>query len=156
MKKILAMTLLALGVSSVAMADDLLTTIQGESAFKTFSEALKTTGLEESLKADGPFTLFVPNDEAFAKLPKAKLKKLLANKEELTKVVQYHIVAAKITKADVDAGKVATVEGDDLALSITDGVKVNNAVVKGTEIHADNGTIHIVDAVLIPKKAKKL
>lgn len=152
MKKVFAVSLLSLGISTSAFADDLLTTIAGESAYSTFATAVKTAGIEDAFKGDGPITVFAPNNEAFAKIPKAKLKKLLADKAELAKVLQYHIVAAKITSADVAAGKVKTVEGDDLALSVTEGVKVNNARVIGTELHADNGAIHTVDTVLIPKK----
>lgn len=152
MKKVFAVSLLSLGISTSAFADDLLTTIAGESAYSTFASAVKTAGIEDSFKGDGPITVFAPNNEAFAKMPKAKLKKLMANKTELAKVLQYHIVAAKITNTDVAAGKVKTVEGEDLALSVTEGVKVNNARVIGTELHADNGAIHTVDTVLIPKK----
>ena len=152
MKKVFAVSLLSLGISTSAFADDLLTTIAGESAYSTFASAVKTAGIEDSFKGDGPITVFAPNNEAFAKMPKAKLKKLMANKTELAKVLQYHIVAAKITNTDVAAGKVKTVEGEDLVLSVTEGVKVNNARVIGTELHADNGAIHTVDTVLIPKK----
>lgn len=152
MKKVFAVSLLSLGISTSAFADDLLTTIAGESSYSTFASAVKTAGIEDSFKGDGPITVFAPNNEAFAKMPKAKLKKLMANKTELAKVLQYHIVAAKITNTDVAAGKVKTVEGEDLALSVTEGVKVNNARVIGTELHADNGAIHTVDAVLLPKK----
>lgn len=157
MHKALATTLLAFGISAFgastsALADDLLSTIAGESSYSTFNDAVKTAGIEASLKGDGPFTVFVPSNEAFAKIPKAKLKKLLADKAELAKVLQYHIVAAKVTNEDVAAGKIKTVEGHDLALSVTEGVKVNNARVIGTELHADNGAIHTVDTVLIPKK----
>ena len=157
MKKLLALPLLALGfstlsISSPVFADDLLATIAADSSFKTFQTAVQSSSLAETLKGPGPFTLFVPNDAAFAKIPKAKLKALLADKEKLNKLLAYHVLNGKITKADVDAGKVKTAEGSDLTLSITDGVKVNNVAVKGQEIDADNGVIHIVDTVLMPKK----
>lgn len=152
MNKVLAVTLLSLGISTSAFADDLLSTIAADSNYSTFSNAIKTAGIEGSLKGNGPITVFAPSNEAFAKLPKAQLKKLMADKAELAKVLQYHIVPAKITSADVAAGKVKTAEGDDLALSVTDGVKVNNAKVVGSEVDADNGAIHTVDTVLIPKK----
>lgn len=152
MKKLLAIPLLAFGLSASAFADDLLATIAADGSFKTFQTAVQASSLAETLKGPGPFTLFVPSDAAFAKLPKAKLKALLADKEKLNKVLSYHVVNGKITKADVDAGKVKTSEGQDLTLSIVDGVKVNNVVVRGSEIDADNGVIHIVDTVLMPKK----
>jgi len=152
MKKILAVSLLAMGISTSAMADDLLDVITADGSFKTFLSAIKTAELTESFKAAGPITVFAPNDAAFAKIPKAKLKALLANKEELTKLINHHLVASKIGKADVDAGKVKTVEGSDLALSVTDGVKVDNIKVIGSEIDADNGVIHVVENVLKLKK----
>jgi uncharacterized surface protein with fasciclin (FAS1) repeats len=152
MKKLLAVSLLSFGISTAASADDLLATIATEDAYSTFASAVKSAGIEDSLKGNGPITVFAPNNEAFAKIPKAKLNKLLANKAELAKVLQYHIVASKVSNEDVAAGKIKTVEGHDLALSVTDGVKVNNARVIGTELHADNGAIHTVDTVLIPKK----
>jgi uncharacterized surface protein with fasciclin (FAS1) repeats len=152
MNKVLAVTLLTLGISTSAFADDLLTTLASDSDYSTFSKAIKTAGVENSFKGSGPYTVFAPNNAAFDKLPKAQLKKLMSNKDELAKVLQYHIVPAKITSADVAAGKVKTVEGDDLALSVTGGVKVNDAKVVGNELDADNGAIHTVDTVLIPKK----
>lgn len=152
MNKVLAVTLLSLGISTSAFADDLLSTIAGDSSYSTFTQAVKTAGMESQLKAAGPLTVFVPNNEAFAKIPKAKLSKLMADKDALAKLVQYHIVAAKITSADVAAGKIKTVEGEDLALSVNDGVKVNDSRVVGDELHADNGAIHTVDTVLMPKK----
>lgn len=151
MNKVLAVTLLSLGISTSAFADDLLSTIEADNDYTSFTKAIKAAGMENSFKGDGPLTVFVPNNAAFAKMPKAKLDKLMSNKDELAKMVQYHIVAAKITSADVSAGKVKTVEGDDLPLSVTDGVRVGDAHVVGTEIHADNGAIHTVDTVLVPK-----
>ncbi|HSH73968.1 MAG TPA: fasciclin domain-containing protein [Methylophilaceae bacterium] len=152
MKKLLAISLLAMGVSTSAFADDLLDTITADGSFKTFVSAIKAADLTESFKAAGPITVFAPNDAAFAKLPKAKLKALLANKEELAKLINHHLVAGKIGKADVDAGKVKTVEGSDLALSVSEGVKVDNVKVIGSEIDADNGVIHVVENVLKLKK----
>lgn len=151
MKKLILISALALGISNIAIADDLLTTAAADGSFKTFLEALKSTGLDVTLKGAGPYTLFVPDDAAFSKLPKTKLHALLADKEALKKVLSYHVVQGKIGKVDVDAGKVKTLEGDDLALSVTDGVKVNNVKVTGSEIDADNGVIHVVESVLMPK-----
>lgn len=152
MKKFLLIPVLAFGLSAPAFADDLLTTIAAEPTFKTFQSAIQGSPLAETLKGAGPFTVFAPSDAAFAKIPKAKLKALLADKDKLNKLLSYHVVNGKITKADVDAGKVKTEEGQDLTLSIVDGVKVNNVPVKGQEIDADNGVIHVVESVLMPKK----
>lgn len=151
MKKILALTFLAISFSGVVHADTLLQTAQQDGSFKTFLKAVKTAGLESTLNGDGPITVFAPDDAAFAKLPKARLNALLANPAELKKVLSYHIYPGKITQADVSAGKVKSLEGADLQLSVTDGVKVDNVKVIGNEINADNGVIHTMSAVLIPK-----
>ena len=151
MKKIFALTLLALSFSNIASADDLLQTAEQDGSFKTFLKAVKTTGLDTTLTGSGPITVFAPDDAAFAKLPKAKLKALMANSDQLKKVLSYHIYPGKITQADVSAGKIKSLEGADLQLSVTDGVKVNNVKVTGNEINADNGVIHTINAVLMPK-----
>lgn len=151
MNKLLALTLLAMSHAHHANADTLLRTADQEGNFKTFLQAVRTAGLESTLNDKGPITLFAPNDAAFAKLPKAKFKALMANPTELKKVLSHHIYPGKITQADVSAGKVKSLEGADLMLSVTDGVKVDNVKVVGDEINADNGVIHIMSAVLIPK-----
>lgn len=135
-----------------ALADDLLQSLAEDGSFKTLSAAIKTAGLEEILKGAGPFTLFAPNDSAFAKLPKAKLNALLADKAALNKLLSYHVVPAAIGKTDVEAGKVKSLEGEYLALSVKDGVKINKVPVLGQEIHADNGAIHVLESVLMPGK----
>jgi len=152
MKKLFAVSFLAMSISSSALADDLLDVIAADGSFKTFLSAIKTAELTETFKGAGPMTVFAPNDAAFAKMPKTKLKALLANKDELAKLINHHLVASKIGKAEVDAGKVKSVEGSDLALSVTDGVKVDNVKVIGSEIDADNGVIHVVENVLKLKK----
>jgi len=151
MKKIILLTMLTLGVSNFAFADTLLETAAQGGQFKTFLSAVKTAGLESTLNAEGPLTLFIPNDAAFAKLPKAKLKALMANKDELKKVLSYHVYPNKIVQADVQAGKIKSLEGEDLNLSVADGVKVDNVSVIGAEINADNGVIHVMSSVLMPK-----
>ena len=151
MNKLLALTLLAISYTHHANADTLLQTVDQEGDFKTFLQAVKTAGLESTLNEKGPITLFAPNDAAFAKLPKAKLKALMSNPAELKKVLSYHIYPGKITSADVSAGKVKSLEGADLKLTVGDGVKVENVKVIGDEINADNGVIHTMSAVLIPK-----
>jgi uncharacterized surface protein with fasciclin (FAS1) repeats len=153
MKKVLLASLLSLVISPMAYADDIVDSAIADGSLKTLVAALKSTGLDATLKGAGPFTLFAPNDAAFAKMPKAKLDKLMKDKVALTKVLNYHLVAGKVTATDVQAGKVASVEGHDLKLDVSEGVKVNNAsAVGGGDITADNGAIHIIDTVLIPKK----
>ena len=160
MKKILLATLMALGLTSIttstAFADTVVDAAIADGSLSTLVTALKAAGLVDTLKGAGPFTVFAPNNAAFDKLPKAKLDALLKDKAALTKVLTYHVVAAKITPADVAAGKVKSVEGHDLALSTSDGVTVNNvAFVGGGDLKADNGEIHIIETVLMPKEATK-
>lgn len=151
MNKLFALTFLVFSLANHANADTLLEIAQQDGNFKTFVKAVKSAGLEETLNEKGPITLFAPNDAAFAKLPKAKLNALMANPTELKKVLSYHIYPGKVTQADVSAGKIKSLEGADLKLSVTDGVKVDNVKVVGDEINADNGVIHTMSAVLIPK-----
>lgn len=150
MQKMLLVVLFTLGFSQIASADNLLQAAAQDGHFNTFLKAVNVAGLTETLNGSGPMTLFVPSDEAFAKLPKAKLNALLTNPVQLKKVLSYHIYPGKITQADVSAGKVKSLEGADLQLSVTDGVKVNKVKVLGDEINADNGVIHTMSAVLMP------
>jgi uncharacterized surface protein with fasciclin (FAS1) repeats len=156
MKKILLATLLTLGMCNAAFADTIVDAASADGSLKTLVTALKAAGLVDTLNGPGPFTLFAPNDAAFAKIPKDKLDALLKDKAALTKILTYHVVASKITAADVAVGKVKSVEGHDLKISTADGVKVNNiSVVGGGDIKADNGEIHIIDTVLMPDAAGK-
>jgi len=105
----------------------------------------------DTLKGTGPFTVFAPTDEAFAKIPKADLDALLKDKAKLTAVLTYHVVAGKVMAADVKAGEVKTVQGSDLTVTTAGGVQINGANVVKTDIVADNGVIHVIDTVVIPK-----
>ncbi len=123
--------------------------------FSTLVTALKAAGLVETLQGEGPFTVFAPNNEAFAKIPKADLDALLANKAQLTKVLSYHVVSGKVAAADamkMDGKMAKSVEGSDLKVSI-DGqkVEINDSTVIKADIGASNGVIHCVDTVLMPK-----
>lgn len=150
MKKILAISLLSLAAFS-AQAKDIVDTAVGAGNFKTLAAALTAAGLISTLKGPGPFTVFAPTDEAFAKIPKAQLDALLADKAKLTAVLTYHVVAGKVMAKDVKAGKVKTVQGSELTVTTVGGVMVDNAKVIGTDIVADNGVIHVIDSVLMPK-----
>ena len=153
-KSIATLGLMAATVTStVAMAadKDIVDTAQSAGSFNTLVVALKTAGLVETLKGKGPFTVFAPNDAAFAKIPKEQLDALLADKGRLTKVLTYHVVAGKVMAADVKAGPVKTVEGSNLTISTTGGVMVDNAKVIKTDIAASNGVIHVIDSVVMPK-----
>jgi len=117
--------------------------------FSTLAKALTAAGLIETLKGAGPFTVFAPTDDAFAKVPAADLAALLNDTAALTKVLTFHVVAGKVMAADVVALKEATtVQGSTIAIDTTSGVKVNNATVTATDIAASNGVIHVIDTVL--------
>jgi uncharacterized surface protein with fasciclin (FAS1) repeats len=151
MKKTLIASVLAIGVVFSAQAKDIVETAIAAGSFKTLATALTAAGLVDTLKGKGPFTVFAPTDEAFAKIPKADLDALLKDKAKLTAVLTYHVVAGKVMAADVKAGKVKTVQGSDLTVTTMGGVKVDNAKVVKTDIVADNGVIHVIDNVVIPK-----
>lgn len=151
MKKTLIASVLSLGLVISAQAKDIVDTAVGAGTFKTLAAALTAAGLVDTLKGKGPFTVFAPTDEAFAKIPKADLDALLKDKAKLTSVLTYHVVAGKVMAADVKAGKVKTVQGSELTVTTAGGVKVNDAHVVKTDIVADNGVIHVIDSVVIPK-----
>jgi uncharacterized surface protein with fasciclin (FAS1) repeats len=137
-----------------AMSKDIVDTAADSDQFKTLVAAVKAAGLVDTLKGDGPFTVFAPTDEAFAKLPEGTVDDLLKpeNKEKLVSILTYHVVPGKIMSGDI-AGKskeVKTVQGDTLAVDATDGVKVDEAEVVKADIEASNGVIHVIDTVVMP------
>jgi uncharacterized surface protein with fasciclin (FAS1) repeats len=140
MKKLLIVSALSLAALG-AQAKDIVDTAVGAGNFKTLAAALTAAGLIDTLKGKGPFTVFAPTDAAFAKVPKADLDALLADKAKLTKVLTYHVVP----------GKVKTVQGGEITVATTGGVTVDGAKVSATDIVADNGVIHVIDSVIMPK-----
>ncbi len=137
-------------------AADIVDTAIAAGDFKTLVAAVKAAGLVETLKGRGPFTVFAPTDAAFAALPPGTVDTLLKpeNKAKLVSILTYHVVPGKVTSADIAGKKVdpKTVEGQTLAIDATGGtVKVNQATVTKADIAADNGVIHVVNAVLMPK-----
>lgn len=150
MKKAVFVTALVMSAFT-AQAKDIVETAVAAGEFKTLATALQKAGLVETLKGAGPFTVFAPTDAAFAKVPKDQLDALLADKSKLTKVLTYHVVPGKVMAADVKAGQVKTVEGSPLTVSTSGGVTVDQAKVVKADIVADNGVIHVVDSVLMPK-----
>ena len=150
MKKLFVSALLSVAALG-AQAKDIVDTAVAAGSFKTLATALQAAGLVDTLKGKGPFTVFAPTDEAFAKIPKAQLDALLADKAKLTAVLTYHVVAGKVMAKDVKAGKVKTVQGSELSIGTTGGVTVDNAKVVKTDIVADNGVIHVIDSVVLPK-----
>ena len=137
-----------------AKAADIVETAVSAGQFKTLVTAVEAAGLAETLKGEGPFTVFAPTDEAFAKLPAGTVEDLLKpeNKQMLVAVLTYHVVPGKIMSGDI-AGKTAmveTVQGGKLSVDATNGVKVDEATVISADIEASNGVIHVIDTVVLP------
>jgi uncharacterized surface protein with fasciclin (FAS1) repeats len=151
MKKSLLALALGLGMSVSAFAADIVDTAVKAGNFKTLVAAVQAAGLVDTLKGTGPFTVFAPTDEAFAKIPKATLDGLLKDKAALSKILTYHVVAGKVMAKDVKAGAVKTVQGQDITLATTGGVTVNGAKVVAADVAASNGVIHAIDTVIMPK-----
>jgi uncharacterized surface protein with fasciclin (FAS1) repeats len=139
------------GAALSAQAKDIVDTAVAAGNFKTLATALQAAGLVDTLKGKGPFTVFAPTDEAFAKVPKDKLDALLKDKAALTKVLTYHVVPGTVMAKDVKAGKVKTVQGGELTVATAGGVTVDGAKVTATDIAASNGVIHVIDTVVMPK-----
>jgi uncharacterized surface protein with fasciclin (FAS1) repeats len=150
MNKLISAVAVSLCLVSAANAKDIVDTAVSAGSFKTLATALQAAGLVDTLKGKGPFTVFAPTDAAFAKIPKADLDALLADKAKLTAVLTYHVVPGKVMSKDVKAGEVKTVEGSSLAVSTMGGVKVDNAKVTTVDVVADNGVIHVIDTVVMP------
>ena len=134
---------------------DIVDTAVAAGSFKTLVAAVKAADLVETLKGDGPFTVFAPTDEAFAKLPKGTVESLLKpeNQEQLVALLKYHVVAGKVTSDQVVKVKeVKTLQGTMVKVTAKDGVTINDANVVKADVHASNGVIHVIDAVLIPKE----
>jgi len=158
--KVLLTSIFVLVFSASAMADhhgskkDIVDIAAGDKQFSTLVTALKAADLVDTLKGDGPFTVFAPTNDAFAALPEGTLDDLLKpeNKATLQAVLTYHVLGSKVMSKDI-AGTTAapaTVQGDTLAIDATDGVTVNDASVVKADIKASNGVIHVIDAVLLP------
>jgi uncharacterized surface protein with fasciclin (FAS1) repeats len=138
---------------AAAPEGDIIETAAAAGSFTTFARAIEAAGLTETLKGEGPFTVFAPTDEAFAKLPKSTLDALLKDREKLAAVLTYHVVPQRVGSADVARLTSArTVNGKAVPISAADGkVMVGNATVIQTDIPATNGVIHVIDTVLLPE-----
>ncbi len=133
---------------------DIVDVAAGDENFATLVAAVKAAGLVDTLKGDGPYTVFAPTNSAFGKLPDGAVESLLKpeNKGKLTKVLTYHVVPGKVMAKDVAAGKVKTASGDELTISVDGGVvMVDGAKVVKTDIEASNGVIHVIDSVVMPE-----
>lgn len=146
----------AMSVSAVgAKAADIVDTAIAAGQFNTLVAAVQAAGLVDTLKSEGPFTVFAPTDEAFAKLPAGTVESLLLpeNRDTLVAVLTYHVVPGKIMSADIAGAttEVATVQGGMLSVNATYGVKINDATVVTADIETDNGVIHVIDTVVLPQ-----
>lgn len=150
---VLSLTLFACASVYETEKKDIVDTAVAAGDFTTLVTAVKAADLVEVLKGDGPFTVFAPNDAAFAKVPSATLQGLLGDKAALSNVLTYHVVSGKVLAADVvDLWKVTTVQGQDVRIEVIgDKVFVDGAQVIATDIEASNGVIHVIDSVILPK-----
>ncbi len=154
-KKVLLGIVLATGLSAQSIAGDMKKDIVdvalAAGTFNTLATALTEAGLIDTLKGDGPFTVFAPTDEAFDKIPEDKLAAILADKELLTSILTYHVVAGKVMASEVGALESAdTIQGQAVKISTKGGVKIGEANVIEADIEASNGVIHVIDTVLVP------
>lgn len=130
---------------------DIVDTAVGAGSFTTLVAAVKAAGLVDTLKGAGPFTVFAPTDDAFAKLPAGTVDALLKDIPKLKKILTYHVVSGKVLAADVvKLTKATTVEGSDVKIDASSGVKINDSTVVTPDVACDNGVIHIIDSVLLP------
>jgi uncharacterized surface protein with fasciclin (FAS1) repeats len=139
--------------SHEAKHSDIVATASSAGSFNTLLAAVKAAGLVETLQSEGPFTVFAPTDDAFAKLPAGTVETLLANPDKLREILLYHVVPGKVMAADVvglDSAK--TAQGSAVAIKLDDGsVRIDNALVTATDIETSNGVIHVIDTVIIPR-----
>ena len=159
---VLTFVLASLALSTAAHADhhgmkkDIVDVAAANGSFSTLVAAVKAAGLVDTLKGDGPFTVFAPTDEAFAKLPAGTVENLLKseNKDKLTAILTYHVVSGKVMAADVvKLDSATTVQGQSVNVTTNDGsVMINNANVVMADVKASNGVIHVIDTVLLPKE----
>ena len=158
MKKFLLVLFVLITSTGIAMAGghmkNLVETAAGNDAFKTLVAAVKAAGLVETLAGKGPFTVFAPTDEAFAKLPDGTVESLLKpeNKDQLVAILTYHVVAGKVMSIDITGNmEPATVNGSTINITLNNGkVMINDATVISADVDTDNGVIHVIDTVLIP------
>ncbi len=122
----------------------------GAGSFTTLVAAVQAAGLVDALKSPGPFTVFAPNDDAFAKLPPGTVQTLVQNPPQLARILKFHVVSGKLSKADLETlGSVTSLEGSPIPINCSDGFEVKNATVLAPDIEADNGIIHVIDTVIL-------
>ena len=143
----------AFAMPAFAQDKDIVDTAVAAGSFNTLAAALTAAGLVETLKGEGPFTVFAPTDAAFAALPAGTVEDLLKpeNKDKLTAILTYHVVPGKVMSTDLTEGMTAaTVQGANITITLEGGPKVNGATISGPDVAASNGVIHIIDAVILP------
>lgn len=149
---VLVLTFGIAGSGTNSPSKDIVDTAVSAGSFNTLVAAVKAAGLVDVLKGEGPFTVFAPNDEAFAKLPAGTVESLLKDKEKLTAILTYHVVPGKYKASDVVAAHhLKTVQGQSLSVDASNGVKIDSAKVIATDIETSNGVIHVIDSVVLPK-----
>lgn len=155
-RTLVALTAAATLIGGVAFAGpkDIVDTAAGAGTFGTLVAAVEAADLVDTLKSEGPFTVFAPTDEAFAALPEGTVEELLKpeNKDQLVSILTYHVVPGKVMSGDLaDTQDVATVQGSNVTIDATSGVTINEAAVTTADIEASNGVIHVIDQVILPE-----
>jgi uncharacterized surface protein with fasciclin (FAS1) repeats len=141
----------AFAMPAVAADKDIVDTAIEAGSFNTLAAALTAAGLVDTLKGEGPFTVFAPTDAAFAALPEGTVEALLNDIPALTAILTYHVVPGKVMSTDLSEGLTATtVNGADITITLEGGAKVNGATISAADIEASNGVIHVIDAVILP------
>jgi uncharacterized surface protein with fasciclin (FAS1) repeats len=156
MKKFVTAIALLFSTSVMAgdMKKDIVDTAVSTGTFTTLVAAVQAAGLVDTLKGEGPFTVFAPTDDAFAALPEGTVEDLLKpeNKDQLSAILTYHVIPAKVMAGDISGKETtaASVQGAELSINATDGVKINDATVISADVDTSNGVIHVIDKVLLP------
>jgi uncharacterized surface protein with fasciclin (FAS1) repeats len=137
---------------SVQIQKNIVETAIASGEFTTLVAAVKAADLVETLSSPGPFTVFAPNDAAFSKVPKETIDSIMQDKAKLTDILKYHVISGKYMSSDVaKAGSLKTLQGSDLSVDTSKGVKINDATVIKADIVCSNGVCHVIDSVLVPK-----
>ena len=157
-RKFTAAATAALMIATPALAGsmdkDIVDTAAAAGSFNTLLAAATAAGLVDTLKSDGPFTVFAPTDDAFAALPEGTVEALLADPEALAGILTYHVVPGAVMSTDlVDDMKAGTVNGAEITIDLDDGVMVNDATVVAADVEASNGVIHVIDKVILPPES---
>ena len=153
MKQLIAALCLIVGISVSVSAQSIIEAAEAQADLSTFVTAVKAADLVETLSGEEAITVFAPSNDAFAALPAGQLESLLmpGNKDQLVKILSYHVIPGKVLSADVEDGNSPTVQGEEINVAVADtGVKINDANVTTADIEASNGVIHVIDAVIFP------